>query len=563
MTPLGIEGPSLKARAIVFALSVGAVAFILALLPNLGRAAEVNMIWHAVIPAVVVAAMCWATAERAISVTAEAIDAAIRRMERAARGDLDSAIPAEVGECVPELSAAMSDLFAQLNTNLTSIERMALYDTVTGLPNRSHFRVQCDHALSELATGAKAALLFIDLDRFKTVNDTLGHAAGDALLAQVAERLRAVAAEVTLDGRAPPLVGRLAGDEFTVFLPEVPDAAAADRVGHAILTALAAPFDVHGHDTEIGASIGLALLPEHGPDLTDLMKAADAAMYHAKESGRGRIEHYGAVLAEQLNARAVLDQDLRHAVAEQQFELVYQPQVTSHGGRIVAAEALLRWRHPIDGLKLPGSFVQRAEHTGLIVEIGDWVVDTVAATLARWAKVGVQQRLSINLSGRQVDHAAFFRRLRMAMAASGAPARLLELELSETLAMACSDEALAELAALRGNGATVTMDGFGSGYSNVPRLRALPLDRIKLDRSVVAGVADEAAARTIVHALVGLIHGLGCEAVADGVEEHAQAEVLRVIGCDVLQGYVIAEPMAEDAFLRWVSQPSARASTAA
>lgn len=562
---MGIESTSLKARAIVFALSVGAVAFILSVLPNLGKAAEIDIIWQAIIPAVVVAAMCWAAAERAIAATAGAIDAAIVRMARAARGDLDSAIPPEVGECVPELSSAMADLFAQLNANLTSIERMALFDTVTGLPNRNHFRGQCELALAALAPDAQAALLFIDLDRFKSVNDTLGHAAGDVLLAQVAERLRTVGARMTAGDTAAPLIGRLAGDEFTIFFPCVSDACEADRAGRGILAALAEPFDVHGHEMEIGASIGVAMRPTHGMDLTNLMKAADAAMYQAKESGRGRVYHFDALLAERLDARAILDQDLRHAVAGSQFELVFQPQVSSRNGQIVAAEALLRWRHPVDGLKLPGSFIQRAEDTGLIVEIGDWVVENVAETLARWAAAGVEQRLSINLSARQLDHAVFFRRLRSAMAAAGAPPRLLELELRETLAMACSDEALAELVALRADGATVAMDGFGTGYSNVARLRALPLDRIKLDRSVVAPVATEGPARTIVHALVGLIHGLGCEAVAEGVEDQAQADVLRIIGCDVMQGYAIAAPMPEHEFLGWVStpQPSARISTAA
>lgn len=568
-TVLAIEGTSLKARAIVFALSVGAVAFILTVLPTTGRLNDATVIWHAVIPAVVVSAMCWAVAERVIATTAGALDAAIFRLARAARGDLESAIPAEVGECVPELSAAMADLFAQLNANLSSIERMALYDTVTDLPNRNHFRGQCDLMLAGMPATAPAALLFIDLDRFKAVNDTLGHAAGDVLLAQVAARLRTVAARIAGRGLRPPLVGRLAGDEFTIFLPEIADPSDAGRAGRAILAALAEPFDVHGNEIGIGASVGVALRPDHGRDLTDLMRAADSAMYLAKESGRGRVEQFGAALAEQMQTRARLDQDLRHAVAHGQFELVFQPQVAAGDRRIVGAEALLRWRHPTEGLRAAGSFIRRAEETGLIVEIGDWVVETVAATLVRWADAGVEQRLAVNLSGRQVDHAAFFRRLRTALHEAGAPPRLLELELHETIAMTCSDDALVALAALRGDGATVAMDGFGTGYSNIARLRALPLDRIKLDRSVVAPVATESAARTIVHALVGLIHGLGCEAVAEGIENDAQADVLRVIGCDVLQGYAIAEPMAEPAFLNWVralpvaAQPSARVSTAA
>jgi diguanylate cyclase (GGDEF)-like protein len=501
--------------------------------------------------------MCWAAAERAISHTAGAIDAAIARLSRGARGDLESAIPPEVGECVPELSTAMADLFTQLNASMTSIERMALYDSVTGLPNRNHFRARCDAMLAEIEADVTAALLFIDLDRFKGVNDTLGHASGDLLLGQVAARLKAIVAQTAPSGGKNPLIGRLAGDEFTVFLPMIDVAEDATRVAQAILAVLGEPFDIHGHPVAIGASIGVALRPAHGIDLTDLMKAADSAMYLAKEGGRGRVETFGSALAERISARAVLDQELRSAVEQGEFALVFQPQVAVADGRIVAAEALLRWRHPTQGLKLPGSFIQRAEENGAIVEIGDWVVDEVAATIARWGRSGIEQRLSINVSQRQIDHASFFRHLSDAMAAADAPARLLELEINESLAMECSSDTLDVLIALRRAGATVAIDNFGTGYSNVARLRALPIDRIKLDRSVVAEVATEQAARTIAHALVGLIHGLGCEAVAEGIESQAQADVLRVIGCDAIQGYAVAEPMDEGAFLVWARSDQA------
>ncbi|MES2754028.1 MAG: EAL domain-containing protein [Pseudomonadota bacterium] len=560
---MGLEGGSLKGRAIVFALSAGAVAFILSVIRGASVLGIGDPIWHAVIPAVIVATLCWAAAETSIAATASAIDAAIARLSQAARGDLTSAIPAEVGELVPELSGAMTDLFGQLDANLAHVHRLASYDIVTGLPNRGHFRERCDALIADLPADAGSALLFIDLDRFKTINDTLGHAAGDMLLGEVAQRLRDVAGRVPI-GEQAPLAGRLAGDEFTIFLPDA-DAVTAERVGREILTALGAPFEIQGHAVDIGASVGVAMRPRDAVDLTDLMKAADAAMYHAKANGRGRVEHFGAALADRIAERAALDGDLRHAVDRGEFALVFQPQVATGDGQIVAAEALLRWRHPTEGLKLPASFIARAEETGLIVEIGDWAVDEVAATIARWGRAGVAQRLAVNVSPRQIDHAGFFRRLRAAMLAANAPARLLELELTETLAMECSDEVLAALAELRADGATVAIDDFGTGYSNVPRLRALPVDRIKLDPSIVAAVATERAARTIAHALVGLIHGLGCEAVAEGIESAAQADVLRVIGCDAMQGYAIAPPMAEAEFLAWAAgnQPSARASTAA
>ncbi len=212
-------------------------------------------------------------------------------------------------------------------------------------------------------------------------------------------------------------------------------------------------------------------------------------MYHAKALGRGRAEHFTDVLAAEIAERAQLESDLRDAVDKDEFELVYQPQVSATDGRIVAAEALLRWRHP-DGLKMPGAFIQRAEETGLIVEIGEWVVGTVAETISRWGKLGIEQRLAVNISPRQLDHASFFRRLREAMLAANAPAKLLELEITETLAMHCSVEVVDAIAMLRADGASIAIDDFGTGYSNLSRLRDLPVDRVKLDRSLIEHVAE-------------------------------------------------------------------------
>lgn len=552
-----MEGVSLKSRAIVFAMCAGAVAFILALVATSSGQIGIGNVSRALIPALVCAAMCWASAERSIASTAAAIDAAIARLTRAAHGDLDGDIPAEIGENVPELARAMNGLFQQLSTNLESVHRLAMFDPVTSLPNRTNFRRTCERALTDMAPGAGAALFFIDLDRFKSVNDTMGHAMGDMLLGMVANRLRAVADRVTAETGVPqPLIGRLAGDEFTMFFPDVTDPAEAARIGRGVLFALSETFDLVGHDVEIGASIGIALRPRHGENLTDLMRAADAAMYHAKATGRGRAEHFTEELASQIADRAQLERDLREAIEQDQFALVFQPQIAVWNGEIVAAEALLRWRHPRDGVRLPGTFIQRAEETGLIVEIGEWVIVTVAETIARWGRIGIEQRLAINISPRQLDHVSFFRRLREAMRAANAPARLLELEITETLAMHCSDEVIEAISLLRADGATIAIDDFGTGYSNLARLRDLPVDRVKLDRSLIEHIADNAEARTIAHAVVGLIHGIGCEAVAEGIETKAQAEVMRVIGCDVIQGYAIAAPMDETAFIAWSRQES-------
>lgn len=546
-----MESTTLKSRAIVFAICAGAVAFILALCATASAGVDAGSIGRAIIPAIVCAAMCWASAERSVASTAAAIDAAIQRLARAAEGDLDGGIPPEIGECVPQLATAMTGLFRQLGANLESVNRLAMYDPVTALPNRTHFRRATERMLTDMPLGQRAALLFIDLDRFKSVNDTMGHATGDMLLGMVANRLRAVADRASLEGGAKhPLIGRLAGDEFTMFFPDLPDARDAMRISRGVLFALSEPFDLAGTEIMIGASIGIALRPDHGTTLHDMMRAADAAMYHAKAGGRGRAEHFSELLAAEIADRAQLEADLRDAVDRDEFTLVYQPQLALDDGRVVAAEALLRWSHP-SGLKLPASFIKRAEETGLIVEIGDWVIGEVASTIARWGRMGIEQRLAINISPRQLDHANFFLRLREAMRDAAAPARLLELEITETLAMHCSDEVVDAIATLRGDGATISIDDFGTGYSNLGRLRDLPIDRIKLDRSLIEHVATRAEARTIAQAVIGLVHGLGCEAVAEGIEHQHQADVLRIIGCDAMQGYAVAEPMDEAAFIAW------------
>ena len=553
-----MESASLKGRAIVFALCAGAVVFILALLATAHGQLSADTMGRALIPAIVCSVLSWAAAERSVASTAAAIDSAIARLAKAAHGDLDSPIPEDIGAAVPHLSAAMHGLFQQVAANLDSVHRLAMFDPVTALPNRTHFRRSAERQLAEMPPGQIAALLFIDLDRFKAVNDTMGHATGDMLLGMVANRLRAVADSISIgEVTDKPLIGRLAGDEFTMFFPRLDDPREASRIGRGVLYALTEAFDIAGAEIEIGASIGIAIRPDHGTTLHDLMRAADAAMYHAKATGRGRAEHFSEELAAELADRAQLEVDLRTAVDRDQFTLVYQPQVSLTDGRIVAAEALLRWRHPSEGVKLPASFLPRAEETGLIVEIGEWVIGRVTATIRHWADLGVEQRLAINISQRQLDHAMFFRRLREAMLASNAPARLLELEITETLAMHCSEDVIEAIAALRTDGATIAIDDYGTGHSSLSRLRQLPIDRIKLDRSLIEHVTTRRETRLIAQSVIGLIHGLGCEAVAEGIEQADQVDVLRVIGCDVIQGYVIAQPMDEEAFLTW-SRDAAR-----
>ena len=549
-----MEGFSLKSRAISFAFCIGAGAFILAILAGVDAGHDGESLTRAVIVALIFGVMAWAVGEQAMSGVASSVDAATERVIAAAQGDLSTPTPREVGESLPELSLALDGLFHQVRSNLESVHALAMFDPVTSLPNRTSFRRDAERAMRGLPEATQSALIFIDLDHFKAVNDTLGHAHGDQLLGMVANRLRTVArAEVARRGDAAldAVVGRLAGDEFTILFPEVDDEAAVTRMARGLLAALTEPFDLAGHHLEIGASIGIAMRPDHGRSLTALMRAADVAMYNAKEKGRGQFQFFSEELAERLADRTRLESDLRAAIERDEFAIVFQPQMSLATGKVTAAEVLLRWNHPVDGLRMPASFIGAAEESGLIHAVGDWAMENAAKTLARWPSLGFDHRMSVNISPRQIARADFFPRLREALARHNAPLDMLELEITETVAMKCGDAVVREIAALRAQGATVAIDDFGAGYSNLARLRQLPIDRIKLDRSLIVDIATNAEARMIAQAVVGLIHGLGCEAVAEGVEQQAQIDVLRVMGCDAVQGFVIATPMSEADYVAW------------
>lgn len=549
-----MEGISLKSRAISFAFCIGAVAFILAVLAGTDARHDGESLARAIIVALIFGVMAWASGEQAMSGVAASVDAATERVIAAAQGDLSTLTPVVVGESLPELSIALDGLFHQVRANLDSVHALAMFDPVTSLSNRTSFRRDAERAMRGLPQAARSALMFIDLDHFKAVNDTLGHAHGDQLLGMVANRLRMVArAEVARRGDTAldAVLGRLAGDEFTILFPEVDDDASVTRAARGVLAALTEPFELAGNHIEIGASIGVAMRPDNGRSLTALMRAADVAMYHAKGQGRGQFQFYTEALAEKLADRTRLETDLRGAIERDEFTAVFQPQLSLVTGKVVAAEALLRWNHPVDGLRLPDSFLAAAEESGLIYALGDWATENAAKVLARWPSLGLDHRLSVNISPRQIARPDFFPRLRDALARHGAPINMLEIEITETVAMKCGDVVLREIAALRAQGATVAIDDFGAGYSNLARLRQLTVDRIKLDRSLIVDVATSAEARLIVQAVVGLVHGLGCTAVAEGVEEQAQIDVLRVMGCDAIQGFVYANPMSEADYVAW------------
>jgi diguanylate cyclase (GGDEF)-like protein len=502
--------------------------------------------------------------ERPNSESARALAALSERLLAVEDGDLISPAPPSLRRAMPKLAAAVDSLFAEVRTSIENAHSLGMYDPVTSLPNRLHFRSEADKMLSEALEGSRCAMLFVDLDRFKMVNDSLGHARGDQLLIMVANRLRVVVnAEFNGNARTRPLLARLAGDEFTMFFPEIVSADEIERIARRVVVAIAEPFELCSHSVDIGASIGVAISPDHGTSIEALMRAADIAMYRAKSMGGGQHFLFNAGLAQEHQEKVETEKALTEAVQRGDFVLAFQPQMSLVTGEVCGAEALLRWNHPRDGLRQPNSFIPIAEKTGVIAEIGEWVVGEVAAILGNWHRSGHQGRLAFNISPRQVDRADFFAKLRQAFADAEVPLSMIELEFTESAAMEASEAVLSEIASLRDDGAHIAIDDFGTGYSNIARLRAMPLDRVKLDPSLIADIETSDKARVVVQAVIQLIKGVDCEIVAEAVETVAQADILRAMGCDTVQGFIFAEPMFEQEFVAWITNASRGAKSVA
>jgi len=548
-------GTAQKISNAILSCAAGIASFLF----SLGALLYITEFDQKMLAALVAGAFCllvsYVAAERPNSESARALAALSERLLAVEDGDLVSPAPPAVSRTMPKVAAAVDSLFAEVRASIENAHALGMYDPVTSLPNRLHFRSEADKLMSEVLEGEQSAMLFVDLDRFKLVNDSLGHARGDQLLIMVANRLRVVVnAEFTGSARTRPLLARLAGDEFTIFFPEIQSVADLERVARRIVVAISEPFELCSHSVDIGASIGIAICPQHGSSIEALMRAADIAMYRAKESGGGQYFLFDSELAAEHQQKVETEKALSEAVLRDEFVLAFQPQMNLVTGEIAGAEALLRWQHPRDGLRLPGSFIPVAERTGLVAEIGDWVIGEVASTLAQWHRQGFNGRLGFNISPRQVDRPDFFVKLRQAFADAEVPLSLIELEFTESAAMEVGATVLEEIGALRKDGARITIDDFGTGYSNLARLRAMPLDRVKLDPSLTSDIDVSDRARIIVQAVIQLIKGVECEIVAEAVETTAQADMLRAMGCDTIQGYVFAAPMMEDEFLEWTNK---------
>lgn len=422
------------------------------------------------------------------------------------------------------------------------IERLAYYDALTDLPNRALLAQRAELALALAARhGETLAVLFLDLDRFKEVNDALGHGAGDVLLAQVATRLQALV-------RAEDMVCRLGGDEFVLLLPEA-DQEGALRVADKVLASFRPPFVVAGHALSATASVGIALYPHDGADFTELLKNADAALYRAKHAGRNTQVFYDRAMNVAAVERLVLETELRQAIAAEQLRAHYQPKVRLADGALVGAEALVRWQHPERGLVPPGQFIPVAEASDLIVALGDWMLSEVCQQLAAWRRQsGASLTVAVNLAARHFRQPGLTDRLRSLLEAHGLLSGTLELELTESTLLDASEDTVATLRRLERLGIGLALDDFGTGYSSLSYLKHLPLTALKIDQSFVRDLVTDPDDRVIAATIVALGHHLKLAVVAEGVETEDQRRILLEQGCDLGQGYLFSRPLPAEAF---------------
>jgi diguanylate cyclase (GGDEF)-like protein len=434
------------------------------------------------------------------------------------------------------------------------IRQLAHYDELTGLPNRVLFNQVLDHALSRaLRTGDSVALLFVDVDRFKNINDTLGHDAGDTMLKEVASRLRQCL-------RNSDVVARFGGDEFIVMLEDLPHGEDAASVAAKVLEAIARPLALGQQELHVTASIGISSFPADGGDLYALQKHADIAMYRAKEQGRNSWRHYSPQADTHSLERLTLATQLRHALEREELVLHFQPKQDIVSGRVTGMEALVRWQHVDHGLVAPAQFIPLAEETGLIVPLGEWVLRKAcenAAQLARLPSVGAI-RVAVNLSARQFSDDRLIELVSLTLHEFDLEPSLLELEVTESLMMHNAEHAARVLARLKNMGVHVAMDDFGTGYSSLACLKRFPIDTIKIDRSFIQGLPADADDATLTKAIIAMAHSLRLRTVAEGVETREQLEFLSRHGCDEIQGYYFSQPLGIAALLDMLREHRAR-----
>ncbi|MGB5544984.1 MAG: EAL domain-containing protein [Polyangiales bacterium] len=425
--------------------------------------------------------------------------------------------------------------------------RLAQFDQLTGLPNRTLLRERVNRALARaMRSGSGVATLILDMDRFKEINDMLGHEVGDKLLIEAAKRIRG-------NVRDQDTVARLGGDEFAVVLEDVHEAKEVLPVIERIVNSLRQVTNIDGHEVNTSSSIGIAMYPENGNNLSELLRAADLAMYQAKSAGRACYQFFADAMQEEAQSRRALEWALRRAVEANEFQLVYQPQICLRTGGVIGVEALIRWMHPTRGLLTPYHFIGALEEFGLINEVGEWVLQTACEQIRQWHTMELQpMRMSVNVSAQQFEDPLLIDKVRSALAETNLSPEFLELELTESCLMSDPAQAGALLRDIRDVGVRIAIDDFGTGYSSLTYLNEFPLNALKIDKSFVQSVESNDRGGPISNMIIGLGQNLGLEVIAEGVETEGQLQYMQEHGCDIAQGYLYARPESPADLTPWL-----------
>ena len=465
------------------------------------------------------------------------------------RGQFDIRIETVSDDEIGVLAKALNNMAESRQNAETQLYEMAYRDPLTKLPNRAQFQLRLVDAIGHARRNSQmVAVLLLDLDHFKNVNDTLGHPAGDALLQYVAIRLEDCV-------RDTDTVARLGGDEFAIIQNHLNDKQRVETLASRIIDRLSQPFDIEGDRVHSGTSIGVSLFPDDAVDSDELLRSADLALYRAKHEGRGSFYLYDTELDHEVKSRSAMEVDLRGALERDEFYLAYQPKQELKSGRITGAEALIRWKHAERGIVPTDQFIRVAEQSGMIMQLTDFVLRSACRDMKEWGVEEIEDfRISINLSALDFKRGDFFDWMVKLLADSDHDPKHLELELTETSLMANSESTRRMLERLRDLGVELSIDDFGTGYSSLQYLKNFPLSRLKIDRPFIRDVAISKSDASIAHSVITMVHGLGMKVVAEGVETEAQIEFLKAENCDEVQGYYISTPLAPDEFRKFLSE---------
>ncbi|HJR68637.1 MAG TPA: EAL domain-containing protein [Gammaproteobacteria bacterium] len=498
--------------------------------------------------------------------------AAIKVHDMAALIDSQTAELRAANDALKKEAALREEALKRLGESHEQIRALAYQDGLTGLPNRRLFNEHLEKVLARARRkGTAFAVLFIDIDNFKLINDTIGHQAADKVLRQLSASLGELirtddmlglyrddnidpATTITMEVLTDSVLSRLGGDEFIVLLPDTRDRFAAGTVARRILTHLEQPIRADNHEVFVTASIGIATFPEDGVSAEVLVRNADTAMYHAKQQGKAAFQYYSAAMNAASVERLTLETGLRRALEDGSLELQYQPQVEMKDGRIIGAEALLRWRHPERGYISPSSFIPIAEDSGLILPIGEWVLERACAQAVAWQRAGFQIPVAVNVSGVQFQRQDLAAVVRRKLDATGLAPSLLHIEITETVIVSARERAVAVLAQLRELGVRLALDDFGTGYSSLSYLKNFPIDTLKIDRSFVSEMLTDSTTASIIEAIISMTRVLGLSVIAEGVEDQAQYKFLQQIGCDAVQGFYVSKAVPADEFAKLLAE---------